>query len=88
MADTVANQAAYPQHRGQQPGVGFPIVRAVTFFDVACGAWTTLSVGPYQGKENGPQRAVDVVDVYVGLQFDPSRYDAGGGQRETLPAPT
>ena len=53
MADTVANQAAYPQQRAQQPGLGFPIVRAVAFFDLGCGAWTTLGIGPYRGKETG-----------------------------------
>jgi hypothetical protein len=29
MPDTPANQAAFPQQRGQQPGLGFPICRLV-----------------------------------------------------------
>jgi len=46
MADTEANQAAYPQQGAQKPGLGFPIVRAVAFFDLACGAWTGDSTPP------------------------------------------
>lgn len=53
MADTEAHQAAYPQQGAQKPGLGCPIVRAVAFFDLACGAWTSLGIGPYQGKETG-----------------------------------
>jgi hypothetical protein len=29
MPDTPANQAAFPQQRGQKPGLGFPICRIV-----------------------------------------------------------
>ena len=53
MPDTPANQAAYPQQKGQQPGLGFPIARLVGVFDLASGALTALGVGPYQGKESG-----------------------------------
>jgi Transposase DDE domain len=53
MPDTEANQAAYPQQKGQEPGLGFPIARLVGVFDLASGSLTTLGVGPYQGKETG-----------------------------------
>jgi len=53
MPDTAANQEAYPQQRGQQPGLGFPIARLVAVFDLASGALTTLGVGRYQGKTTG-----------------------------------
>jgi hypothetical protein len=53
MPDTAANPEAYPQPRGQQPGVGFPIARLVAVFDLASGALTTLGVGRYQGKTTG-----------------------------------
>ena len=53
MPDTEANQAAYPQQKGQQPGLGFPIARLVGVFDLTSGSLTTLGVGPYQGKETG-----------------------------------
>ena len=45
MPDTEANQAAYPQPRSQQPGVGFPLARLVAVFDLGSGALTTLGVG-------------------------------------------
>ncbi len=70
MPDTAANQEAYPQQRGQQPGLGFPIARLVAVFALASGALTTLGVGPYQGKTTGEmalfrqqQRSVQRGDV-------------------------
>jgi len=53
MPDTQANQDAYPQQPGQQPGLGFPIARLVAVFDLVSGARTTLGVGRYQGKATG-----------------------------------
>src|SRR4029077_5812298 len=32
LADTPANQAAYPQPRHQRPGLGFPLARVVAVF--------------------------------------------------------
>ena len=46
MPDTAANQAAYPQQKGQPRGLGFPIARLVGVFDLASGSLTTLGVGP------------------------------------------
>jgi hypothetical protein len=37
MADTSANQEAYPQLKSQPPGAGFPIGRLVVVFCLACG---------------------------------------------------
>ena len=53
MPDTQANQDAYPQQPGQQPGLGFPLARLVAVFDLVSGALTTLGVGRYQGKATG-----------------------------------
>lgn len=53
MPETEANQAAYPQPRAQQPGLGFPLARLVAVFDLVSGALTTLGVGRYQGKATG-----------------------------------
>ncbi len=53
MPDTQANQDAYPQQQGQQPGLGFPLARLVAVFDLASGALRTLGVGRYQGKATG-----------------------------------
>lgn len=50
MPDTAANQAAYPQHGHQQPGVGFPLARIAAVFSLACGTVLDLAICRYQGK--------------------------------------
>jgi hypothetical protein len=51
--DTPENQAAWPQPKSQQPGVGFPILRMVVLLSLATAALCGLAMGPYQGKETG-----------------------------------
>lgn len=53
MPDTPANQAAYPQHNAQAPGIGFPIARLVVVFRLACGTVLDAALGRYQGKQAG-----------------------------------
>lgn len=53
MPDTPANQAAYPQHRAQQPGLGFPIARVCALVSLATALVLNLKIGPYAGKETG-----------------------------------
>lgn len=53
MPDTPENQAAYPQPRTQQQGVGFPIARVVVAMSLATGMLTDMDLGPYLGKETG-----------------------------------
>ena len=53
MPDTPANQAEYPQHTAQKPGVGFPIARSVAAISLATACVTDLAIGPYSGKETG-----------------------------------
>lgn len=53
MPDTPKNQAEYPQQRGQLPGCGFPIARAVAIVSLATACVIDLAVGPYRGKETG-----------------------------------
>lgn len=53
MADTPANQAAYPQQRNQKPGCGFPIVRIVVVFSLAVGTVLDVALGKYEGKQTG-----------------------------------
>jgi len=50
MPDTTANQAAYPQHRNQRPGVGFPLARIAAVFSLACGTVLDLAICRHQGK--------------------------------------
>lgn len=53
MPDTPANQAAFPQHRAQKPGVGFPIARVCALVSLATAMVLKLKIGPYAGKETG-----------------------------------
>lgn len=53
MPDTAENQAEYPQHTAQKPGVGFPIARAVAVISLATACAMDLAIGPYSGKETG-----------------------------------
>lgn len=53
MEDTPENQAEYPQQRGQQEGLGFPIARMVLLFSLATGMLCGMTMGPYAGKETG-----------------------------------
>lgn len=46
MADSVANQAAYPQHANQAEGCGFPWARVVVFFCMLSGAVVSACVAP------------------------------------------
>lgn len=50
MADTAANQAAYPQQSNQKPGLGFPLSRVVAAFDLADGHVVDAAMGGYYGK--------------------------------------
>jgi DDE family transposase len=53
MPDTADNQQAFPQHRAQAPGVGFPLARMVVLLSLATAMVKAMALGPYQGKETG-----------------------------------
>jgi hypothetical protein len=53
MPDTIANQAEYPQHTAQKPGLGFPILRCVVLLSLATAMVSDVAMGPYSGKETG-----------------------------------
>lgn len=53
LADTRANQQAYPQARTQAAGVGFPIARIVVVFSLTVGVAIDAAIGPYKGKRTG-----------------------------------
>jgi hypothetical protein len=53
MPDTPQNQAVYPQHPGQQRGLGFPIARVVVLLSLATAMLCGMAMGPYAGKETG-----------------------------------
>lgn len=53
MPDTLKNQVAYPQQKGQAPGVGLPIARAVAVVSLATACVLDAVLGPYAGKQTG-----------------------------------
>jgi hypothetical protein len=53
LADTPANQRAYPQPRTQQRGLGFPVIRLVVLLTFATATLVGAALGPYSGKESG-----------------------------------
>lgn len=55
MPDTAANQAAFPQQRGQKPGLGFPICRLVGITCLASGALINAAIGRFNGKGGDEQ---------------------------------
>ena len=50
MPDTAENQAAYPQHSAQKPGIGFPICRLVGVICLSSGAVLNAAMGRFKGK--------------------------------------
>lgn len=55
MPDTPANQAAFPQQRGQKPGLGFPICRIVGITCLSSGAVINAAIGRFNGKGGDEQ---------------------------------
>lgn len=55
LPDTAANQAAFPQQRGQQLGLGFPICRIVGITCLASGALLNAAIGRFHGKGSDEQ---------------------------------
>jgi hypothetical protein len=55
MPDTSSNQRAYPQQRGQKPGLGFPICRIVGITSLSSGALLNAAVGRFNGKGGDEQ---------------------------------
>ncbi len=51
MADSAANQTAYPQHGNQAVGCGFPLARVVVFFCLLTGAVVSGCIAPKTTSE-------------------------------------
>jgi hypothetical protein len=76
LADTDANQAAYPQSSSQKPGLGFPICRVVALLCLGSGALLDGATGPCQGKGGDEQSllremldSLDRGDILLGDAF-------------------
>ena len=81
MADTPANQAAYPQQGGQKPGLGFPICRLVGITCLSSGALLNAAVGRFKGKGGDEQTllrsiqaTLETGDILLGDAFYPSYF--------------
>lgn len=89
MPDTPANQDAYPQPGSQQPGLGFPLLRLVVVFCLACGTVLDAALGRAQGKQCGENSLLRTIadvlepddvllaDRYFGGWFDLALWQQG-----------
>jgi hypothetical protein len=63
LADTEANQAAYPQPNSQKAGLGFPLCRVVALLCLSSGALLDAAVAPCKGKGSDEQTLLrDILD--------------------------
>ena len=76
MPDTAANQAAFPQQRGQKAGLGFPICRLVGITCLDSGALINAAIGRFNGKGGDEQTLLRTIqdtfqvgDVVLGDAF-------------------
>ncbi len=81
MPDTPANQAVYPQQRGQQPGLGFPICRIVGITCLSSGALLNAAIGRFNGKGGDEQTLLRSLhdtfqsgDIVMGDAFFPTYF--------------
>ena len=65
LPDTPENQLIYPQQKGQEPGLGFPICRIVGIMCLASGGIINAAMGPYKGKGASEQKLLrDMLDTF------------------------
>jgi len=79
MADTEANQQAFPQHGNQKEGAGFPIARVVIVVSLTVGTVVDYAVGAHKGKGTGEQSLFRSIndsivknDILLGDRYYPS----------------
>lgn len=66
MPDTPALQAVFPQHKGQQPGLGFPLARIVGVIALASGCVSDWTVDACEGKGTSePRQLWRLLDRFV-----------------------
>jgi IS4 transposase len=53
LADTVANQASFPQHGNQKEGCGFPLARMVVLMSLSTGTVIDYAMAAHKGKMTG-----------------------------------
>lgn len=79
MADTSENQEAFPQHKGQKAGLGFPLLRFVVILSMTLGTVLDYAIEAYKGKGTGEQSLLRMIfdcivdgDIAMGDAYFPS----------------
>ena len=79
MPDTKKNQLAFPQHKNQKKGAGFPLARLVVVLSLSVGVVVNYALGPFKGKGSGEaslfRSIIDCVnkdDIVLGDRYYPS----------------
>lgn len=79
MPDTKENQMAFPQHKNQQKGVGFPIIRFLVVMSLSVGTVIDYAMDAYTGKGTGEssllRRIFDCInkdDIVLGDRYFPN----------------
>lgn len=91
MSDTKANQAAYPQSRGQKAGLGFPICRLVGIVCLSSGTVLDAALGRFRGKGGDEQTLLRSIldtlntgDVLFGDAITPPTFCCANCSAEAL----
>jgi hypothetical protein len=78
MSDTKENQKAFPQHKNQKEGAGFPLARIVAVMSLSVGTVIDYAVGAFKGKGTGEhsllRRILDCIrggDILLGDRYYP-----------------
>lgn len=79
MADSEANQEAYPQHKNQAKGAGFPIARLLVVNSLTTGTIIDYAIDAYKGKGTGEHAllrrvwsCIEKDDIVLGDRYFPS----------------
>ncbi len=80
MADSKANQTAFPQESNQKEGLGFPIARLLVVVSLTVGTVIDYAVGAYKGKGSGEasllrrvlNNSIQKDDIVLGDRYFPS----------------
>ena len=93
MADTQANQGAYPQVQSQKAGLGFPLCRLVGIMCLASGVVLNTAIGRYGGKGGDEQTllrsildTLAVGDILLGDAYYASYFLLGALQARGIDA--
>src|SRR5437868_1098815 len=79
MSDTKENQKAFPQHKNQKKGAGFPLARIVAVMSLTIGTVLDYAVDAYKGKGTGESSllrsifdCIEKNDIVLGDRYFPN----------------